>query len=72
MQIAADAGFARVEALVPLAAKFHRAAADARAAILTAAEAAAATVTGECDWTRQPGGPARRAAEQAGWRAVQH
>ncbi|KAL4435932.1 hypothetical protein ABPG77_000694 [Micractinium sp. CCAP 211/92] len=46
-KIAADAGFARVDALVPLAAKFHRAAADARAAILTAAEAAAETVSGD-------------------------
>ncbi|KAL4458829.1 hypothetical protein ABPG75_013694 [Micractinium tetrahymenae] len=46
-KIAADAGFARVDSLVPLAAKFHRAAADARAAIVTAAEAAVEKVSGD-------------------------
>lgn len=46
-KVAADAGFARVDALVPFAQKFFTAAAEDRAAVAAEAEAAAEGVSGE-------------------------
>lgn len=60
-----------MDALVPLAAKFHRAAADARAAILTAAEAAAETVSGAWGSRRRAGAAGTRSAGPGGLHPTQ-